>query len=111
MKKLRITGDSLKRVEEIDCGGNEELESFCIFCRDEFPSRFGRCPYCCGMADRYGDIKFEITDTKKELSIEFFCQCGANWVEHYQLNPLPITRKQDSLKIKCITNEQLNKED
>ena len=107
-QKIRITDDSLPRVEEIDCGGNEELEKFCIFCGDKFPSRFGRCPYCCGMADRYGDIKFEITDTKKELSVEFFCRCGASWVDHYQLNPLPVTFKQDSSKFKVSHNEQLN---
>lgn len=107
MKRIIVTGDSLPTIEEIDCG-EEVLESFYIDCGGDVPSNFGRCPYCCGMADRYGDIKFEITETKKEISIEFFCRCGRNWVEHYQLTPLPITYKQDSSKFKASHNEQLN---
>lgn len=108
MKEIKITSEALPKGEATFYSEEGVDENFCFFGNKEFPSRFGRCPYCCGWADRYGDIKFDITETKKELSIEFFCQCGANWVEHYQLNPLSITLKQDSSMFKVSHSEQLN---
>lgn len=108
MNKIKTTSEALPNGKATFHSNEGVDENFCIFCKDEIPSRYGRCPCCCGWADRYGDIKFEISETKKEFSIEFFCQCRANWVEHYQINPLSITYKQDSSKFKVSPSEQLN---
>lgn len=88
MKKLRITGESLPIVKEIDCGGNEELEKFCIFCGEKFPSRFGRCPYCKQFAPLLGYWVFN--EDWRTIHLGFVRDCGARWEKNYKIEPLPV---------------------
>lgn len=84
MKQLRITGESLPIVEEIDCGGNEDLERYF----DVRLSQYGMCPHCKRFA-HYIDY-WVFNEKRKVIHLGFSCDCGARWEENYKIEPLPI---------------------
>jgi len=84
MKRIRTTDDSLPKVEEFDCGENEELERYF----GVRLSQYGMCPHCKQLSHHLDYWAF--IEKWKTIHLGFVCDCGARWEENYKIEPLPI---------------------
>ena len=88
MKNIRITGEGLKRVEEIELSNNENLDESLKRDFGVRLSQYGMCPHCKQFAHHLDYWLFN--EDWKTIHLGFVCDCGARWEENYNIEPLPI---------------------
>ena len=89
MKGIKITGEGLKRVEEIEIRLDEVEPT--LERSDVHASQYGTCPSCDKHAHNLAYWGFD--KDSEMIYLGFTCSCGAEWEECYKLTPLPMTVK------------------